>query len=135
MADLTITATQVLATDSTETISGILAVAATAGQMVYRYDNRFLLADANFSPQAAQEVGLLLNGGGIGQTVQVAVDGDVILGAGAAPGKGTIYVLSATAGGIAPVADLAAGWYRTILGCGDDNNVLVLNISAFGIVP
>lgn len=135
MPDLTITATQVLPTDSTETDSGILGVTATAGQLVYRSDNKLLLADANLSPDAADTIGLLLNGGGPGQTAQIATGGDVIVGAGAAPTRGTFYVLSATAGGIAPAADLAAGWYRTFVGCGNDNNIITLNITAFGILP
>jgi hypothetical protein len=43
----------------------------------------------------------------------------VIVGAGAAPAKGTVYVASGTPGGIAPAGDLVSGWHATILGVGD----------------
>jgi hypothetical protein len=54
--------------------------------------------------------------------------GYLTLGAAAAPTVGIIYCVSATAGGIAPSADLTTGDYVTILGVGATTNRLAVDI-------
>ena len=128
MANLTITATQILAA-STGVDSRTLpaAVAITAGQTVYENaSGQWDLADANASATTAACKGIALNGAAAGQPVKAHTGGDITLGAGAAPVVGTIYVLSATAGAIAPAADLATGHYVVILGVGKTGNILAM---------
>jgi hypothetical protein len=60
----------------------------------------------------------------------VQTAGPITIGAGAAPAVGTIYCLSATAGGIAPSADLATGNRTTILGVGAATNAIVLRVNS-----
>jgi hypothetical protein len=49
----------------------------------------------------------------------------VTLGAGAAPAASSIYVVSATAGGIAPAADIVtSGHYRTVIALGAGTNAV-----------
>ena len=101
MADLTVTATQVLPGDDAVITNGRLGTTVTTGQMVYLDEDtkRYLLADANLTNRTADAVGIALNGGGLNQTVRVQTEGSVTIGAGAAPVVGTLYVVSATAGG------------------------------------
>ncbi len=136
MADLSITATQVLPGEDATIVSGVLGATVTTGMTLYldRETTRYLAADANLTQASADAVGIALNGGGVGQSVRVQTEGTVILGAGAAPVLGTIYVVSGTPGGIAPAADLATGWWRTVLGVGDAGNSLALGINAFPVV-
>lgn len=46
---------------------------------------------------------------------------------------GTVYVVSATAGGIAPSADLATGWYTTILGVATTAAKLSMGLKASSV--
>ena len=121
MPDLTITASQVKAGAGAVEGTGVAGATVTAGQPVYEdsTDGRIKLADSNLSLAAAKARGVALHGALASQPVRYQKGGKVIVGAGAAPAKGTIYVVSATAGGIAPAGDLVSGWHATILGVGD----------------
>jgi hypothetical protein len=134
LADLSVTASQVLApTDgSGNFINGIAGATITAGQPCY-YDSAtstYKLADANASQSTAQAVGIATHAALTGQPIRLmgGRGGYLTLGAGAAPASGVIYVVSATAGGIAPAADLATGHYTTILGVGASSNRLQVDI-------
>ena len=59
----------------------------------------------NLSLAAAKARGVSLHGALTNQPVRYQKGGKVIVGAGAAPAKGTIYVVSGTAGGIAGDVD------------------------------
>ncbi len=117
MADLTITAANVVAA-STATIDRRYNAGAsiTAGQSVYLdlATNTWKLADANGAVELTVLGGVALHAASAGQPLAVITDGDYNPGATVA--VGTIYVLSATAGGIAPSADAVTGWYTSILG-------------------
>ena len=128
MADLTVTASQVKAGAGAVEGTGVAGTTVTAGQPVYEdaTDGRIKLADSNLSLAAAKARGVALHGALANQPIRYQKGGKVILGAGAAPVKGTIYVVSATAGGIAPAADLVSGWHATILGVGDGDGGLDL---------
>jgi hypothetical protein len=131
MADLTVTASQVLPDTAYPIRTGIAAVAITPGQVVC-YDPATLtvkLWDANDSAVNTLQPGIAVGqAAAAGQSVswQESPGAEITLGAGAAPVNGTVYVGSANAGGIAPVADLAAGWARAVLGVGKTTNKIKL---------
>jgi hypothetical protein len=117
MADLTVTATSVLPSASANAEYGTLGEAATAGQPVYKKaaDSKFYKAQCDAATDD-DVYGILLSGGAAGQPCAVQRTGDITIGA--TVGIGTIYVLSAAAGGICPSADLVSTNYVTIIGVG-----------------
>jgi hypothetical protein len=135
MADVVVTAANVLASSGAQKKNGTLGATATAGQAVYRdaSDGKMKLADANLSAAAADVRGILLTGGADGQPCQYIEEDDDFT-----PGftvtVGTIYVLSGTAGGIAPAADLATGMYPAVLMIGKSATKVVLKIVKGGVV-
>jgi hypothetical protein len=133
MADVTVTATNVVKASDTVLLDGILGGTVTAGQTVYldTSTGTYKLADANASAATAVVAGIAMNGGGSGQTVRVAVGGT--LNPGFTVGVGTPYFQSATAGGICPAADLASGMYTTVIGVGLTASSLKLIISNSGV--
>jgi hypothetical protein len=143
MADIVITATQVLPGSESATPVGaqfeygIAGVTVTAGQPVYLDSaaGTYKLADNNDTLAAVAVVrGIALHGAAAGQPLKIQTRGPVTLGAGSAMTAGLVYVLSATAGGIAPNADIASGNRVTILGVAESASVLRLTINATGIV-
>jgi hypothetical protein len=72
------------------------------------------LADANLSDAAAEVVGIALHAAAAGQPLKyVELDEDFTPGATLT--SGTTYILSGTAGAIAPDADAVTGWRKRIL--------------------
>lgn len=129
MADLTITAASVIAGSNAITEHGTAGAAITAGQLVYKDDatGKYLLADADSATAAARQPrGIALNTASDGQPMTIARSGDITLGS--VLTAGTAYYLSATPGGIAPLADLAAGDYVCLLGLAKSATVLTLDI-------
>lgn len=117
MADLVVTPSNVLASPTAVVREGVAGVTITAGQTLYRNDqqnNRLYLADCDASPQTANVVGVALHGASPGQPVKYAESDDSFTPGGTLT-LGTVYVLSGTPGAIAPVGDLAAGDYLTVL--------------------
>lgn len=108
MADLTITAANVVPTTVTQ-LSGIAGATVTAGQALYLDSTVGTLKLALAAGTAAQAdvVGIALHGALTGQPLVYASQGST-LNIGATTAKTTAYVLSATAGGIAPQADLVS---------------------------
>lgn len=136
MADLSITATQVLPDADGTREYGTAAEAITAGQYVYRDATTLTwkLFDANDSTRNTSTApGVALNGASAGQQIGVQTSGTMTLGAGAAPAVGTIYVASATAGGIAPAADLTTGHVVVVIGVGFTGNKIKLHNWATGV--
>lgn len=133
MADVSVTAASVVKASDTVTVDGVMGATVTAGQTVYldANTNTYKPADANASAAAATLVGIALNGGASGQPVKVAIGGTITPGF--TVSVGAVYVLSATAGGIAPVADLASGWYTAIVGIGLTSSSLKLLCSNAGV--
>lgn len=119
MADLTITPGNIQEGTGAQVVSGTAGAVITAGQTVYldSSDNTYKLADANSTAAAAQAKGVALNSApASGQPITVQYAGNMEFGA--IITEGEIYVVSATAGGIAPEADLASGHRVTIVGVG-----------------
>jgi hypothetical protein len=137
MADVSITASAVQKTATTVVERYVAAVTIAAGNTVYKdgnNSNRATLADADLSQAAAAVVGMALDGGDAGQTIEVAIDGDVTLNAGLT--AGTVYVQSATAGKIAPSADMdtATTWYCSVVGVSTSTTNLRLGIRQSGAI-
>jgi len=75
--------------------------------------NQLLNADANGSAETAEVIGIALNAASLGQPLRVQTAGVISIGGTVV--LATIYILGA-AGGIAPAADLASGWYTSVIG-------------------
>ncbi len=118
MVDVTVTAAEVLPGANTSYVTGTLGATVTAGQCVYLDSTTatYKLADTDASAAAADAIGIAMNGGASGQFVKIATGG--LIDPGFTVTLGEIYVVSGTAGGVAPVADLAANDYTHILGVG-----------------
>ena len=135
MADLSITAANVVAGTGAAIRTGTAGATITAGQAVYldRTTETWKLADTDSGTAAARAVeGIALNGASASQTVSVCTSGPVTIGATIA--AGVFYYLSGTAGGICPVGDVAPGDYPAIIGYGISTSVLQVNIVTSGVV-
>ena len=135
MASLTVTASQVLLVSG----SGIDVVwdnTVTQGMSVrYAPTTGFwgpAQSDNGTTDSGIYGLGIALTGGSSGQTGKVAGPGCIVkLGAGAAPAAGVVFVCGATAGDIAPTADVGSAAYRGIVGVGNgSNNVKVIGVAA-----
>lgn len=135
MADLSVTAANVVPGSGAKTESGIAGATITAGQVVYKdsSDNKFKLADTDSATAAVRSpYGIALNGASNGQTLGVLTMGAMTIGATVT--AGVFYYLSGTAGGICPVADVAAGDYPCIIGSASSASVLNVHIVESGVV-
>jgi hypothetical protein len=135
-ADLVITPANVLAATSPTPIfvDGIAGATITAGQAAYKdsTDGRIKLADCDDTAAKAEVVGVAVNGAANGQPIRLQTQGKLNLGATLVPGA--LLVLSATAGGIAPAEDLAAGHRVTLIGIAVSANQCLLKITPTGAV-
>jgi hypothetical protein len=134
MADLVITAANVVpGTNATKT-QGIAGAAITAGQVVYldSATNTFKLADCNSGTAAARvPFGVALDNAASGQPITVQTSGPVTIGAAVTGGVG--YYLSANPGGVCPVADMVAGCFPSFLGFAINATQINLNIQSAGV--
>lgn len=134
LADLTITAASVLRGSNARVENGIFGATITQGQVVYKdaADGKYKLADTD-SATAAVKVpyGIALNAGSSGQPATVLLSGDITIGATLT--AGTTYYLSPTAGGIAPLADVAIGDDYTIVGIASSASVLKVSFLVSGV--
>lgn len=134
MADLTITAANVVAGSGAEVEHGTAGATVTAGQMVYRNSatNAYLLADSNSATVAARTPrGISLHAAATGQPLAIAKEGPVTIGA--TMTAGVAYYLSDTPGGICPVADVGSGEYPTIIGIATSTTVLNVEFQSAGV--
>ena len=117
-ADLSITATSVIPGANARFQDGIAGASLTAGQVVYADasdSGKIKLADANASATTANVLGIAAHAAASGQPVRVIIwDDDLTIGATVSM-TAPVYVLSGTAGGIAPTADVTTGWYPVVL--------------------
>lgn len=118
MADLSITAANVAYVSNQSIRNGIAGATVTAGQAVYLDEtvNKYKLADNDNSSTTATVAGIALNGASDGQPLAVMSGGLIAIGGTVTVGE--IYVLSSTAGGICPEADLGTSDYVSIIGVG-----------------
>ena len=127
MADVTVTALNVAPAGQCSIRVVQLGETVTHGQVLYQKttDRKYWLADADASDTALAQ-GIALHGGAANDYVVMAVAGPVDVGGTLT--VGTTYVVSTTAGGIAPLADLGSGDFVTILGTASAAGVLPLSI-------
>lgn len=134
MADLTITAANVVAGSGATKVNGTAGATVTAGQVVYKDSttDTFKLADCNSATAAVRSpYGIALHASLANQPLTVLTAGPVTIGA--TMTAGVAYYLSGTAGGIAPVADLTTGDYPVILGIATSTTVLNVDIQEAGV--
>jgi len=131
MADVSYTASQVLASDSAPYKEGICGETIAAGDWLYlkASDSRLWKADASTADKAAV-VGCALNGGAAGQPVRYHSGNDLTL---AGMTAGSVYCVSDTAGKIRPVADAGTGDFMTIVGGAKSATNLSVQIHALGV--
>lgn len=132
--DVTVTAANVVSGTGATFADGTAGATITAGQVVYRDAsdaNAFKLADCDAAVGLANAVGIALHGASDGQPLKVQTAGNINVGGTLTVGG--IYVLSGTAGGIAPVADLAQNDHVTVLGVATTASNLVLKINVSGV--
>ena len=135
MADLSITAANVdnVETGNANTERGIAGATITAGQAVYRDasdSNQFKLAD-NDAAGTDDVYGIALNSASDEQPLVVQRSGTIDMGGVVA--VGTIYVLSSTAGGVAPSTDLVSTDYVTVIGVGVTATNIELSLLTSGV--
>ena len=128
MADISVTASAVIAASTATKESGTAGATITAGQVVALDDTsgKYVLADADGSATIRVPRGIALNGAGDGQPLTIAKSGLVTFNA--VLTAGVSYFLSPTPGGIAPRADVLTGDYVTHLGIARSTTVLDLDI-------
>lgn len=135
MADLTITAANVVSGAGAKIEHGTAGATITAGQVVYLDSlttGKWLLADNNSATAAARSPrGVALHGASLNQPIAVQTEGPITIGATVT--AGVAYYLSDTPGGICVVADLASGEYPTVLGLATSASVLNLKIQSSGV--
>lgn len=128
MADISVTAASIQKTTSTLWALGIAGAAITAGQPVYADatdSGKLKLADADVLA-TSKAVGIALHGAASDQPLQYATGGTLTFNAALTAGE--VYVVSTTAGGIAPAADMGSGDFVTVLGIGTSTTVLKIGI-------
>lgn len=134
MADLSITAANVLAGSGARSKLGTAGATITAGKSVYldTSDSKYKLADCDSATAAVRSpIGIALNGASDGQPLVVLEQGPITIGA--TMTAGIAYYLSPNAGGICPVADILTGDYPVILGIATSTTVLEVNIQEAGV--
>lgn len=134
MADITITAANVVAGSNSTRENGTAGETITAGQAVYKdaATNKYKLADTDSATAAVRQPrGIALNGASLNQPVAVLTSGDITIGATLVAGDP--YFLSGTAGGICPHADVEAGDYPCLIGVATSTTVLRVDIQYSGV--
>lgn len=136
MADLSVTAASVLSSSTALTASGIAGATITAGQPLYidtANSNVLKLADSNSTLLVSTVAGIALHGAATGQPVKYAYE-DSTFTPGATLAVGQTYVVSSTAGGIAPLVDLVTGDFPNVLFIAKSTTTAVLRIVRGGVV-
>lgn len=116
-ADLSITTTSFVHGANAEKVLGTAGATITIGQLVYldQTTNTWKLADSDASVTTAAVGGIAASGAVSGQSLIVVTrDDDMTLGATLSM-SAPVYVLSSTAGGIAPVGDISVGEYPRVV--------------------
>ncbi len=132
MVDIVITAANVLKGTGAQTLEGTAGETITAGETLYLDTsvNTYKLAD-NSAATTDLVAGIALHSSVVNQPIVVQKSGNIDLGTTLTAGE--TYVLSTTAGGIAPIADLATTEYVTLLGVATGAANLMLAINNTGI--
>jgi len=134
MADVSITAANVLPGDDAVIEHGTYGATVTQGQVVYQdsADKKLKLADNDHAAAAVRGFrGIALNAGANGQPGSIQRSGDITIGGPLV--AGTTYCLSSTAGGICPQADVASGDEVIVIGVAKSTSVLTIRAVDTGV--
>lgn len=132
--DLVITAANVkIGGASAKTQDVVFGETVTNGQPVYlkASDGKYYKADNDASEATAEARGIALVGNSADGYGIIVTSGPIYIGATTAAGMN--YVVSSTAGGIAPVADLGSNDYITSLGHAISTTVIYVDIRAYAV--
>ena len=131
MADISVTASAVIAGNNVVKKTETAGATITAGQTVY-WDSatrtiKLADCDSGTSGDPIRTVkGIALNSASSGQPITYALSGDITFNS--VLTAGVAYYQSGTAGGICPVADVASGDDVVVLGIAKSATVLALDI-------
>lgn len=127
--DISVTAASVIAGTDATFATGTAGGTITAGQPLYidtSDSNKLKPADCDASDLASTVAGIALHAALSGQPIKYQTGGNLTFNAVLTAGK--CFVASATAGGIAPIADLTTGWRTSVLGVALSTTSLKMNI-------
>jgi len=133
MADITVTAANVLKGSNAQTFEGVAGATITAGDVCYKDtadSNKYKLA-INSAEASSAGVAIALCGAATGQPVVLQRSGDINPGGTVVVAE--VYCVSPVAGGIAPDADVASGDFRTVLGVGITATNIAMDIQVSGV--
>ena len=132
MADLTITAANLSIAVDTGTKIVQFGESVSAGEPVYKKtaDSKYWLAQADDDAEVLAD-GIAITAGAADSYGVIVVSGTLNMGAILTSGQ--LYVVSATAGGIAPRGDLIATNRLTHLGTATSTSVLEVKIDQTGV--
>ncbi len=137
MVDLAITTSEVQEGALAQKTTEIGGVTITAGQVIVKDATTGQMRLAKADDLATAPVGIVggiaLHGSLDEQPVTFQTGGTFVIGSSASVAPGVIYVLSGTAGGIAPAADLAMDDKVVILGVGDASDGIKMSLFNSGI--
>lgn len=134
MADISITAANVVAVAGAARADGTAGETIAAGKAIYLASatKKWMLADSNSATaEVRKATGIALNGASANQPIAVHKSGDITIGATLT--AGTAYYLSDTPGGICPLADVGSGEYVCLLGLAKSTSVLAVDIQYPGV--
>ena len=134
MADISVTAANVIKGSNPVVKTVQAGVAVTAGQVVYQdtSDKKYKLADAD-AQATAVAAGIALNDAAANQPMEIQTEGNIDVGGTLV--KAEILIVSVTAGNLSrsTATDSITGKYMTSLGICTATNVLAINIQVGGI--
>lgn len=135
MAELSITAANVVRGSNAVVQDGMAGETITAGMLVYRAaDGLIMKVDADSATALARTPrGVALNGASLGQPIDYQSSGDITIGATLIPGL-TYYASGATAGSICVLADVGATEYLCVVGIALSATVLRLGFLQSGVL-
>src|SRR5574343_1651946 len=140
MADVAITATNVVADSSAQVAPGVLGETVTAGMVVYKKpsDNLWYKADALTAEKAgsgqAYNIKIALSGGSVGQRITLLEPGqEYTVGGTVVPGRTYVVSKTATSGAISPETDLVATNLYTVLGYAISTTKIKFNPNPTGL--
>lgn len=130
MSDISITAANVAAGTGAVIERGTAGATITAGQVVYKdaSDGKYKLADSDSATAAVRSpTGVALNGASNGQPLSILKSGPITIGGTVVAGT-AYYLSSANPGGIAPLADIAAGDDPILIGLAASASVINVDV-------
>ncbi len=135
MADIAITAANVVKGAGATVVEGIAGATITAGQVIYSDTANggvMKLANAITSALTAAASGIALHGALTGQPIAYLSAGPLTCGGTLVAGK-PYYVSGTASGNLCPVADLTTTWIPCSLGYASSTTVLQVGIVPTGV--